>query len=103
MSCDEIQELLSDLIDDELQEGARAGVEAHLSSCDDCARFYRQLKRTVRFVRANARADLRPGTPGGAYALFTRAMVDPAFGRPPDDVRRGTGWLTLEEQANRHQ
>ncbi len=60
MTCDEIQELLSDLLDDELAAGARAGVQAHLASCERCAGAYRALSRTVRFVRTNSRDGDRP-------------------------------------------
>jgi len=86
MSCDEIEELLSDLIDDELADGARAGVQAHLTSCDRCAATYHALKRTVRFVQANADARLAPGTPGGVYQRFTRAVTEGASGRGAVDV-----------------
>jgi anti-sigma factor RsiW len=86
MNCDEIEELLSDLMDDELAEGARAGVEAHLASCERCAATYRALRRTVRFVRANADVALLPGTPGGVYQQFTRAMADGGYGRGAADV-----------------
>jgi len=86
MNCDEIEELLSDLIDDELADGARAGVEAHLASCERCAVTYHALKRTVRFVRANADAGLLPGTPGGDYQRFTRAVADGGYGRGAEDV-----------------
>jgi len=86
MTCDEIDELLSDLIDDELAAGARASVEAHLASCERCAATYRALKRTVRFVRAHADVALLPGTPGGVYQQFTRAMADEGYGRGVADV-----------------
>jgi anti-sigma factor RsiW len=76
MSCDEIEELLSDLLDDELAAGARAGVEAHLASCEECARAYKQLRRTVRFVRKNSAGDFSPGTNASMYAAFTRGLVD---------------------------
>jgi len=86
MNCNEIEELLSDLIDDELADGARAGVEAHLASCERCAATYHALKRTVRFVRANADVRLLKGTPGGNYQEFTRAVTDGGYGRSAEDV-----------------
>ena len=79
MSCDEIQELLSDLLDDELTEGARAGVESHLAACERCAASYKKLRRTVRFVRANSAGNFAPGTNGALYSDFTRALVDDDF------------------------
>lgn len=82
MNCVQIDELLSDFIDDELSEGARDGVQAHLASCAECARSYRQLARTVRFVRKNGRAPIR--TFGGEnYATFVRALADTEYQEDP--------------------
>ncbi|MEX2227088.1 MAG: zf-HC2 domain-containing protein [Dehalococcoidia bacterium] len=85
MNCDQIDELLSDFIDDELSEGVRAGVEAHLRACDVCAVSYKNLIRTVRFVKKNGRAPLH--TFGGEnYATFVRALSDPAYHANPVQV-----------------
>ena len=86
MTCDQIEELMSDLIDDELAAGVRTGVEAHLASCERCAKSFRALERTVRFVRANSRPRLASHTPGGVYADFTRALADDAYNRDPVEV-----------------
>ena len=86
MTCDQIEELLSDLLDDELSDGVRAGVESHLAACEHCAEAYRALRRTVRFVRAHSRVEFRPNTPGAAYRDFTRAIVDEDYGRTPIEV-----------------
>ena len=83
MSCDQIEELLSDLLADELPQGARAGVEAHLASCERCAESYRALKRTVRFVRANASVRARARHARRRLRRFTRALADDA--RPRSD------------------
>ena len=84
MNCEQIDELLSDFLDDELSEGARSGVQAHLASCEDCATSYKQLARTVRFVKKNGRAPI--STFGGEnYATFVRALADTEF--EPDPVR----------------
>jgi anti-sigma factor RsiW len=93
MNCEQIEELLSDLIDGELAEGARAGVEAHLATCGNCASDYKKLRRTVRFVRANAEPELAPGTPGGLYALFSRSHMDPTLGKSEHDIIRDEGVL----------
>jgi anti-sigma factor RsiW len=93
MTCAQIEELLSDLLDDELAEGVRAGVEQHLASCDTCTSSYRKLRRTVRFVRANAEPALSPGTPGGLYALFSRSHMDPTLGKSGHDIIRDEGGL----------
>jgi anti-sigma factor RsiW len=93
MNCSEIEELLSDLLDGELADGARAAVESHLVSCSECASAYKKLRRTVRFVRANADPALVPGTPGGLYALFSRSHMDPTLGRSEHDIIRDEGVL----------
>ena len=67
-------------------DGARAGVEAHLASCERCATSYRAMKRTVRFVRAHSRVAIEPGTPAGQYSDLTRATMDDEYGRQPVDV-----------------
>jgi anti-sigma factor RsiW len=93
MNCEQIEELLSDLIDGELADGVRTGVEAHLASCADCQAAYKKLRRTVRFVRANAEPELSPGTPGGLYALFSRSHMDPTLGKSEHDIIRDEGVL----------
>jgi predicted anti-sigma-YlaC factor YlaD len=82
VNCEQIDELLSDFIDDELSEGARAGVEQHLRTCDACAASYKQLLRTVRFVRKNGR--VRVATFGGEnYATFVRSLSDASYEKDP--------------------
>ena len=70
MTCDDIEELLSDFIDNEIAEGARVVVETHLASCERCAAAHKKMLRTVRFVRTNGRVDIIPGTTGALYAAF---------------------------------
>jgi RNA polymerase sigma factor (sigma-70 family) len=89
LTCDQFDELLSELLADELPHAARADVEAHLASCDTCAASYRAMKRTVRFVQAHSNTPLDPGTPGGQYSDFTRAIMDDEYGRQPIDVIAG--------------
>ena len=86
LACDQLDELLSDLLADELPHTARAGVEAHLSSCATCTSSYKALKRTVRFVQAHGNTPLVAGTPGGQYQDFTRAMMDDEYDHQPIDV-----------------
>jgi anti-sigma factor RsiW len=88
MNCNQIDELLSDYIDGELTDGARAGVELHLRSCEVCAGSYRQLVRTVRFVRKNGPVPIRKGTGGELYADFTRAQADPSLQSDPVGILR---------------
>jgi hypothetical protein len=83
VSCEHIEELLSDLLDDQLAAGARGAVQAHVRACARCGRSYRALKRSVTFVRANSQPGLRHGSAGGVYAEFVRATMDPEHDADP--------------------
>ncbi|MBI5290204.1 MAG: sigma-70 family RNA polymerase sigma factor [Chloroflexi bacterium] len=99
LGCEQIDELLSDLIEGELAEGVRAGVRAHLASCARCTSGYEKLKRTVRFVRAQADTPLVPGTPGGAYMEFTAALAQGEPERAVNTLGRAIlGWPANTEQ-----
>ncbi len=100
MNCAELTPLLSDLLDDQLSVEVRAAAEAHLAGCGDCSREYRALCRTVRFVRRNAETALVPGTPGGVYARFNRAIADESYGGSPIEVMlEGLASLAIEGGA----
>jgi anti-sigma factor RsiW len=53
---------LSDYLDDELQEGERAAVEAHLQECAPCTTVLNDLKRVVALGHAAANAARPPQT-----------------------------------------
>ncbi len=89
MSCDEIDELLSDLIEGDLAEGVRAGVEGHVAACERCGSAYQSLKRTVRFVRAQAQVPLDPGTPGGVYREFTSLLMQDEYKQAEQTLFKG--------------
>jgi anti-sigma factor RsiW len=97
MNCKTVEELLSDLVDDELSAYVRARVEGHIAGCESCTRSYRALRRTVRFVRTNAAGPFRAGSAGAGYADFHRAMLDPEMGRDPVEVAIEGFGLTEEE------
>ena len=100
MTCDEIEELLSDLIDNEIAEGARGAAESHLASCERCAAAYKKMLRTVRFVRTNARVDIVPGSTGALYAAFSRSHVDPSMATSTRDLIREAGFATDEPRRD---
>ncbi len=99
MKCEEAQELITGLVDNELSGTERLSIESHLKDCQRCQLAYRQeiaLKREIRIVgaRLKAPADLqerilseRPNasteraTSGGWRDLFwpARPRLRPAF------------------------
>jgi anti-sigma factor RsiW len=60
ITCREVVELLSDLIDGELPDGLRARVEGHLASCDGCRTILEELRETVRLTGELTEDDLTP-------------------------------------------
>lgn len=51
MRCEEVQERLSALIDEQLNQQERGQVQSHLMTCETCAREYQELRRFVEFCR----------------------------------------------------
>ena len=54
MTCHEARELYSALLDEALDAGERAAVEAHVAGCPECARELERFRRAVSLVRAAA-------------------------------------------------
>lgn len=96
MICDDAELLISDLIDDEIADADRDALMAHTAVCERCAATLKQMRRTVRFVRANS-IELRPGTPGAQYMEFTRAMVAPDDPRDVVELAQDKGYLDKED------
>ncbi|MGC8783071.1 MAG: anti-sigma factor family protein [Armatimonadota bacterium] len=51
MRCEEVQDRLSALIDEQLSQTEREQVQHHLYACEDCLREYQELRRFVEFCR----------------------------------------------------
>lgn len=58
ITCREVVELLSDLLDDELPAPESARVEAHLAACDGCSMILDELRGTVRLTGRLTEEDL---------------------------------------------
>jgi anti-sigma factor RsiW len=74
---------LSELLDDELSPADRADVEAHLASCEACARVLEELKevtyRAAMLGERSSRADLWPGIHG----RIANSQLGPRVRTPP--------------------
>jgi len=57
MTCDRIQELLSDYIDGELSSAGSLGVQSHLKRCMHCESEHQALRRTVQLVALFGRQE----------------------------------------------
>ncbi|MGZ4596033.1 MAG: anti-sigma factor family protein [Actinomycetes bacterium] len=60
VTCRELVELVTDLLDDALPAAQREDALAHLRECPDCLRYAGQLQLTSRLLAAQPTADLAP-------------------------------------------
>ena len=87
MKCEEAQELITALIDNELSDAERSSIESHLKECMRCQFVHRQeqaLKREVRTAAASVTvpADLRE-----------KILADMRIPVQRDQTRQGREWL----------
>jgi hypothetical protein len=47
LACQELVELVTDLLDGVLPPGWRDSAEAHLADCDGCTEYVRQIRTTI--------------------------------------------------------
>ncbi len=78
MTCDETRELLSALLDEALDAGERARVEAHLMSCPDCRRELDGLRATTGLL---ARVERARAPVGFVDRIMTQVRPVPWYRR----------------------
>jgi hypothetical protein len=86
MRCDEAQELITGLVDDELAATERAAVEGHLAECYDCTAQFQRETALKRAMKVAASAIVVP------QAL--REKIEPHSGklRPPTPAAKGVSF-----------
>jgi anti-sigma factor RsiW len=45
--CQEVVEVITDYLEDQLDEATRTELEAHLTLCEGCAEYLRQMRTTI--------------------------------------------------------
>jgi anti-sigma factor (TIGR02949 family) len=84
MTCDDVQELITALVDRELADLERASLERHLEECPRCRHAMEEERALSRAVRAHARSVRAPAH------LRSRILTDPRiFPEQPQSVK---GW-----------
>jgi anti-sigma factor RsiW len=88
MTCERIEELLSDYIEGGLAPAERTDVEAHLAACPACAEFAGLMKDALEAAAGFSEVEPSP-------ALFARLYEIPEkAGRRKGLARNVFGWLT---------
>ena len=70
ITCQEFVELVTDLIEHQLAEATRVGIELHLGECEGCTAYLEQIKLTIAGLRRLAESDDFPATRERAIAAF---------------------------------
>lgn len=58
LSCQELVELVTDYLEDALDESDRRAFERHLAHCDGCTEYVAQLRETIRLTGTLTLDDL---------------------------------------------
>ena len=93
MKCEEAQELITALVDDEISGSERSSIEDHFRDCPRCRSIYEQelaLKREIRLAtaRVSAPADLRE-------RIFSDPRIFPQRTKPTEEWKNGPWSLRL--------
>lgn len=88
-TCRNVQQMLSDYVDNTLSAHDVWKVEKHLAECGACTAHARQLQATVRLLRTTERHDT-----GGDFMARLHARLD---GLEPERPRRNPLWDSLQD------
>jgi anti-sigma factor RsiW len=72
LTCREVVELVSGHLEGTLAPVVRAGVEAHLRLCPNCAAYVQQVRTMVRALRRVAPPPVDPSARARLLELFRR-------------------------------
>jgi anti-sigma factor RsiW len=70
LTCEEMVELVTDYLEDSLSGRDRRRFEAHLSGCDHCGEYLRQMRTTIVLTGTLTVDDLSPAQQNQLTALF---------------------------------
>jgi len=59
--CQEVHDLSSDFIDEEMDDTSATQIRSHLDKCPPCRAFVNSLKATVKLLRATPKNEAPPG------------------------------------------
>jgi anti-sigma factor RsiW len=75
-TCQEMVELMTDYLEGSLSWRQRRRFESHLSGCDHCTEFLRQMRTTIALTGSLADDDLSPTRQSELLVLFQRWCLE---------------------------
>jgi anti-sigma factor RsiW len=76
LTCDQVVELITDYVEGSLSWRDRRRFEAHLSGCDHCTEFLRQMRTTIALTGSLADDELSPLRQSELLTLFRRWCLE---------------------------
>lgn len=76
LTCEEMVELITDYVEGSLSRRNRRRFEAHLSGCDHCTEFVRQMRTTIALTGSLAEDDVSPVRQNELLTLFRRWCLE---------------------------
>jgi len=70
--CQEIDELITDYLEEAMDAELRASFEAHLAGCPHCTHYLEQIGATIRIAGTIRAEDLSPEFRAGLLEAFRR-------------------------------
>ena len=92
MNCDECKNLISDFIDNELEESQAATVGMHLAACSDCARVHEDLASILDVCVTESPANLVPPNSKALWCRINNIIESEVKPEPTVEQPRGRFW-----------
>jgi anti-sigma factor RsiW len=70
LPCQEIVELVTDYLEDAMDDPLRASFEAHLAGCPHCTHYLEEIEATIRVAGTIRADDLSPELRAGLVEAF---------------------------------
>lgn len=76
LKCEEMVELVTDYVEGALSSRASRMFEAHLSECDHCTEFLRQIRTTIVLARSHSEDNLSVTRQNQLMAVYRQWCVE---------------------------
>lgn len=81
-NCDEVIQLLTDYVDEELDPESRIGLERHFGACPACDRFLKSFRATIELTGTFRCEDIPDAVSDRLHDFLAEQLRRPEEGRP---------------------